>query len=195
MRRWGCLVQHQCARGDVHIFWACLLKLVAAALGECRHSLWTWDQICEFFNYVVTWCNWWLRAVIAAVTSWKTYLLFSCWVSAYRRLSVWIPKSVNVSVCLAFLSLYKCCWDGVSGACSCLWVVCVFVCVHNRYLVLLLLLLGKVAAVCVEFHNVLAHVVHSVHQELKALLQVVAGGGKRSACQSHTHTVSGKDDD
>lgn len=68
------------------------------------------------------------------------------------------------------------------------------VCVHNRYLVLLLLLLGKVAAVCVEFDNVLAHVVHSVHQELKALLQVVAGGGKRSACQSHTHTVSGKDD-
>lgn len=68
------------------------------------------------------------------------------------------------------------------------WVVCVSVggacvCV-NGYLVLLLLLLGKVAAVCVEFDNVLAHVVHSVHQELKALLQVVAGREK-GECVSH----------
>lgn len=40
---------------------------------------------------------------------------------------------------------------------------------------LLLLLLTEVAAVGVVFDNLLAHVIHSVHQELKALLQVVAG--------------------
>lgn len=49
---------------------------------------------------------------------------------------------------------------------------------------LLLLLLRQVAAVGVVFDNVLAHVIHSVHQKLEALLQVVAGG-KTPECQSH----------
>lgn len=64
-------------------------------------------------------------------------------------------------------------------------------CVENRYLVLLLLLLGKVAAVRVEFDNVLAHVIHSVHQELEAFLQVVAGRGKMTVCQKHTELLEG----
>lgn len=56
--------------------------------------------------------------------------------------------------------------------------------VNNRYLVLLLLLLSQVAAVGVVFDYVLAHVIHSVHQKLEALLQVVAGG-KTAECYSH----------
>lgn len=40
---------------------------------------------------------------------------------------------------------------------------------------LLLLLLTQVAAVGVVFDNILAHIIDSVHQKLKALLQVVAG--------------------
>lgn len=61
--------------------------------------------------------------------------------------------------------------------------LCVCECV-NKYLVLLLLLFAQVAAVGVILDNVLAHVIHSVHQKLKALLQVVAGR-KMSDCQSH----------
>ena len=61
----------------------------------------------------------------------------------------------------------------------------VYVTVCEYYLVLLLLLLTQVAAVGVIFDNVLAHVIHSVHQKLKALLQVVAGR-KMSACHSYS---------
>ena len=39
---------------------------------------------------------------------------------------------------------------------------------------LLLLLLAQIAAVGVVLDDVLAQVIHSVHQELQALLQVVA---------------------
>lgn len=55
------------------------------------------------------------------------------------------------------------------------------------YLVLLLLLLTQVAAVGVIFDNVLAHVIHSVHQKLKALLQVVAGRKKVSMSFKRFH--------
>lgn len=56
-----------------------------------------------------------------------------------------------------------------------------------KYLVLLLLLLAQVAAVGVVFDNFLAHVVHSVHQELQAFLQVVTGGrDSRSHIRSNT---------
>lgn len=44
------------------------------------------------------------------------------------------------------------------------------------YLVLLLCLFAEVATVGVVLDDVLAHIVHSVHQKLKALLQVVAVG-------------------
>lgn len=54
---------------------------------------------------------------------------------------------------------------------------------------LLLLLLAQVAAVGVVFDNVLAHVIHSVHQKLKALLQVVAGKKKMPACYSHVFVL------
>lgn len=63
------------------------------------------------------------------------------------------------------------------------------VCVNNRYLVLLLLLLAEVAAVGVIFDNLLAHVIHSVHQKLKALLQVVAGGGEIRLSVTHFSTA------
>lgn len=74
---------------------------------------------------------------------------------------------------------------------SSLFVMRVCVCPRLRgsvkYLVLLLLLLAQVAAVGVVFHNFLAHVVHSVHQELQAFLQVVAGGrDSRSHIRSNT---------
>lgn len=36
------------------------------------------------------------------------------------------------------------------------------------------MLLAEVAAVCIEFNDVLGHVVHAVHEELEALFQVVA---------------------
>lgn len=49
---------------------------------------------------------------------------------------------------------------------------------------LLLLLLAQVAAVGVIFDNVLTHVIHSVHQKLKALLQMVAGKRKKVTCHS-----------
>lgn len=49
---------------------------------------------------------------------------------------------------------------------------------------LLLLLLTEVTAVGVIFDNLLAHVIHSVHQELKTLLQVVAGR-EMSACHAY----------
>lgn len=55
---------------------------------------------------------------------------------------------------------------------SSVWKLCQSV----EYLVFLLLLLAHVAAVGVVFDNFLAHVVHSVHQELEAFLQVVTGG-------------------
>lgn len=59
--------------------------------------------------------------------------------------------------------------ERMSAHCAwrCLCTVCAI------YLVLLLLLLAQIAAVSVILDNVLAHVVHSVHQQLKALLQVV----------------------
>lgn len=41
------------------------------------------------------------------------------------------------------------------------------------YLLLLLRLFGEVAAVRIVLDDVLAHVVHAVHQQLKALFQVV----------------------
>lgn len=47
----------------------------------------------------------------------------------------------------------------------------------------LLLLLAQVAAIGVIFDNILVQVVHSVHQELKTLLQVVAGM-RETLCQS-----------
>lgn len=62
--------------------------------------------------------------------------------------------------------------------------LCVCASVLESYLVLLLLLLAQVAAVGVILDNVLAHVIHPVHQKLKALLQMVAGR-KISACHSH----------
>lgn len=73
----------------------------------------------------------------------------------------------------------------VGGVCASVHdSLCICECVNNRYLVLLLLLLSQVAAVGVIFDNVLAHVIHSVHQKLKALLQVVARG-EMSECHSH----------
>lgn len=72
------------------------------------------------------------------------------------------------------------------------WYLFVCVCVHEHlrasYLVLLLLLFAKVAAVGVVFDNFLAHVIHSVHQKLKALLQVVAGRQKKVGL-SFTHIL------
>lgn len=64
-----------------------------------------------------------------------------------------------------------------------LWFIkaCVSASLCESYLVLLLLLLTEVTAVGVIFDNLLAHVIHSVHQKLKALLQVVAGR-EMSAC-------------
>lgn len=41
------------------------------------------------------------------------------------------------------------------------------------YLLLLLLLFAEVAAVRIVLDDILAHVVHAVHQQLKALFQVV----------------------
>lgn len=55
----------------------------------------------------------------------------------------------------------------------------------SNYLVLLLLLLAQVAAIGVVFDNFLTHVIHSVHQELEAFLQVVTGG-----TDSHSHVRS-----
>lgn len=62
-----------------------------------------------------------------------------------------------------------------------------------KYLVLLLLLLAEVAAVGVVFDNFLAHVVHSVHQELQAFLQVVTGG-RDSSLHIRSNTVALKTD-
>lgn len=57
---------------------------------------------------------------------------------------------------------------------------------------LLLLLLAQVAAVGVILDNVLAHVIHSVHQKLETLLQVIAGiklaaRHSKSFCTVNTH--------
>lgn len=62
-----------------------------------------------------------------------------------------------------------------------------------KYLVLLLLLLAQVAAVGVVFDNFLAHVIHSVHQELQAFLQVVTGG-RNSHLHIRSNTVALKTD-
>lgn len=47
-----------------------------------------------------------------------------------------------------------------------------------QYLVLLLLLFAQAAAVVVVLADVLAHVVHAVHQHLQAFLEMRAGEGK-----------------
>lgn len=44
---------------------------------------------------------------------------------------------------------------------------------RGPYLLLLLLLFAEVAAVRIVLDDILAHVVHAVHQQLKALFQVV----------------------
>lgn len=55
---------------------------------------------------------------------------------------------------------------------------CAYECACKIYLMLLLLLLTQVATVGVVFDNFLAHVIHSVHEQLKALLQVIAAKKK-----------------
>lgn len=87
---------------------------------------------------------------------------------------------------LMFLLLLAHCVCGWSVRVGTLKLVCVCVC--ESYLVLLLLLLTQVAAVGVIFDNVLAHVVHSVHQKLKALLQVVTGR-EITVCHSHSFVL------
>lgn len=116
---------------------------------------------------------------------------------------LWVHLCVNAPVCVCeCVCVYVCTYFPYMHAgklmflllmlahCVCRWCVrcgswkLACVCASELYLVLLLLLLTQVAAVGVVFDNVLAHVIHSVHQKLKALLQVIAGR-KMSACQSH----------
>lgn len=73
--------------------------------------------------------------------------------------------------------------------------LCAFTQKSVKYLVLLLLLLAQVAAVGVVFDDFLAHVVHSVHQELQAFLQVVTEGRdghlhNTVTSEIHTYTIT-----
>ena len=73
----------------------------------------------------------------------------------------------------------------VGGVCASVYEsLCVCASVLESYLVLLLLLLTQIAAVGVILDYVLRHVIHPVHQKLKALLRMVAGR-KMSACHSN----------
>lgn len=63
---------------------------------------------------------------------------------------------------------------------------------HGCYLVFLLLLFTEVATVGIVLDYVLAHVIHSVHQKLQALFQVVAAIISQQTSHSNSELLQTK---